>query len=126
MKDKDKKTLRPRYNNLTWGPQKKPLKLSTRNSGSFECIFGVDKEGFRTFDAFVGERVIVQRFDPFAEGNKVYHEGIIIGIEDDGTVRWFDEVREQWFFFNWRAENIPLVIRKKGSDARIVKEEKDA
>lgn len=119
MKDKDKKKKPPAWHNeLTWGPQKKPVKLTPKNSGSYECVFGVNDEGFRTFDAFAGERVIVQRYDSLAEDKRGLHEGIIIGIEDDGTVRWFDEVRDQWFFFNWQHENIPLVIRKKGSVAR--------
>lgn len=112
-KEKEKERRRNQFNVSLWGPTRRPIKLTSKNSGSYECVFGVDAEGYRTFSASKGDRIIVERYDSLAPEKKVYHEGIIVEKYDNGDISWFDEVREQWFIFNWQHENIPLVIRRK-------------
>lgn len=102
-----------------WILPRKALKLTSKNSGSYECVFGVENE-MRTFDAKVGDSIIVERFESTAENKKVYHEGTIEKLTDDGWVHWYDEVRDAWWLFNWKHKNIPLVIRKKQKKEKTI------
>ena len=98
-----------------FGPRRKPVKLTNKNSDNFECVFGVSEDGLRTFNVKVNDRIIVERADSTALNKKVYHEGIIVSMYDNGDVNFFDEVKEQWFCFNWKADNIPLVVKRKSA-----------
>jgi hypothetical protein len=95
------------------GVTKKPTKINKDNVKNFECLISVNNKGERIFNASINDRVIIQRYDSSTETKKTFNEGIITELNDDGSVLWFDCVRGQWFLFNWKSKNVPLIIAKK-------------
>lgn len=93
------------------GRLNKSTRVKTEQIGKkFINVIKVDENGVRSFDAKVGDIILVKRYQHGQEGE--WDAGEIRGLEDDGTVKFWDDVREQWFFFNWKAKNIPEVIKR--------------
>jgi len=115
VKKDDKKSNSPYRHVPLWGPTRKTIKITPQNSGSFVDAVVRDEDGNKKLDAGVGDRIIVQRFNSLADSRMDLNEGIIVGLGDDGLVRWFDEVREQWFFFYWNIEKRPLLLKRVDS-----------
>ncbi len=95
----------------TYHEGKSPIRVKEDQIGKkYISIFKVSPEGNLELDVSTGAEVIVLRYQYGTPGE--WHPGTITGIEDDGTVKFWDETLEQWLYFNWRAENVPAVLRK--------------
>jgi hypothetical protein len=103
-----KKKEKSKVSKTSFGTMKS---FDPKTASADDMCFKVNEAGERVFDAKVGERVIVQRYNSCAEEKYDFDVGIIKAIEDDGTVKFWDETKEQWFFFDWTHDNIPLVFK---------------
>lgn len=101
---KKEKKKSPRTNQST-------SKISESQIGTkYLSVFEQAEDGTRTFTAKKDDTVFVLRYEYGTSGH--WNVGIIKDVEEDGTVKFWDNVLEQWFYFNWRAENVPNVLRK--------------
>ena len=94
-----------------YSSEKNSLKITEEQIGKkYVSVFKTAEDGKLIFDAQVGDNVIVLRYEYGTPGH--WNPGVIEGIEVDGTIKFWDQVLEQRWFFNTNAENLPAVLRK--------------
>lgn len=90
---------------------KNSSKISDKQIGSnYVSVFETIEDGTRVFTAKKDDIVFILRYEYGTDGH--WNVGKIMCVEEDGTVKFWDQVLEQWFYFNWHAENVPNVLRK--------------
>lgn len=88
----------------------KPLRLTPEKLAKSYVDVIHEVSGTLVFDAEVGQEIIVERTQSGA--NNEWNYGTFKEIEADGTVKFFDECREQWLYFQFKAPNAPHVVKR--------------
>jgi hypothetical protein len=103
--EKKKKRLSEYFNT-------KPIRITDRNVDQYELIYRVDDDGLRRFNAKVGDEIYVRQYRYNLPSHKLdWHVGYITRIDDDGYVQWFDKVNEGYNSFDWKAENLFMIVK---------------
>jgi hypothetical protein len=100
----------------------KPTYVDLTRSDVYQLCYDLDDEGVRRFTGKIGERVLVERFDPTAENQKEFHSCVVFGIGQfkdectdldkfDNQIRVWDEVRDQLYYIDLLGENLPYCLR---------------
>jgi hypothetical protein len=100
----------------------KPTYVDLTRNDVYQLCYDLDDEGVRRFTGKIGERVLVERFDPTAENQKEFHSCVVFGIGQfkdectdldkfDNQIRVWDEVRDQLYYIDLLGENLPYCLR---------------